>query len=74
MDVQGDGVTESCVSAFRIGIAAMLQENTLLESISIQSRGIIEIKVEGYFVLVTARSNTIQRSNPSTFFANSQFG
>jgi hypothetical protein len=32
-----DGVTESCLSAFRIGIAAMLQDNVSLESLSIRN-------------------------------------
>jgi hypothetical protein len=41
------GDTESCLSAFRIDIAAMLQENTSLESLSIQSSR-IKIKAEDY--------------------------
>jgi hypothetical protein len=45
-------ITESCLSAFRIDIAAMLHDNASLESISILTwKG---IKAEDYIVLVTA--------------------
>jgi hypothetical protein len=47
---QGD--TESCLSAFRIDIAAMLQENASLESLSIVSMN--TIKAENYVALITA--------------------
>jgi hypothetical protein len=46
------GVTESCLSAFRVDIAAMLQENVSLESLSIQSMN--TIKAENYVALITA--------------------
>jgi hypothetical protein len=39
-------VTESCLSAFRINIAAMLQENASLESLDVQSWNRIQIKAE----------------------------
>jgi hypothetical protein len=42
------GVTESCLSAFHIDIATMLQENTSLESLSIQSWKAVE-----YMALIT---------------------
>jgi hypothetical protein len=58
--------TESCVSTLSYDIACMLQDNTLLESLSIQRRSIeiteeyistrpwsIEIKAEEYIALVT---------------------
>jgi hypothetical protein len=49
------GQTRSHVAAFRIDIAAMLQENTSLESLTIQSWiSRAKIKFEEYFVLVTA--------------------
>jgi hypothetical protein len=51
MYVQGDDVTESCVSASRIDIKAMLQENTAMQSITIQSR---DRQNRNHFVLVTA--------------------
>jgi hypothetical protein len=54
VEVSG-GVTESCLSAFRIDIAGMLQDTTSLESLSIQTWNMnIKIKAEEYFVLVTA--------------------
>jgi hypothetical protein len=56
VDVQ-HGANEQCLSAFRIGIAAMLQDNTSLESLSIRSYNGIKIKAEEYFVLVTALQN-----------------
>jgi hypothetical protein len=46
------GVTESCISAFRIDIAAMLEENASLESLSILD--FHEIKTENYAAVVTA--------------------
>jgi hypothetical protein len=46
--------TESCLSAFRINIAAMLQENTSLESLNIRILDCIKIEAEECFVLVTA--------------------
>jgi hypothetical protein len=52
------GATESCVSAFRIGIVAMLQENASLESIYIRnSYSSYTIKAEEYskyIALITA--------------------
>jgi hypothetical protein len=63
-----EDVTESCVSAFRFDIAAMLQENASLESLFIQSYNSIKMKAEDfkaeeYFVLVTAlQHNTTLKS------------
>jgi hypothetical protein len=48
------GVEEYRISAFRIDIAAILQENTSLESLSIRKSQGIKIKAEGMIVLVTA--------------------
>jgi hypothetical protein len=48
-----DMMRRSCVPAFHIDIAAMLQENASLESICIQSWGDIEINAEEYLVLIT---------------------
>jgi hypothetical protein len=45
------GVAEPCLSTFRIDIAAMLQENTSLESLSILCS---KTKAEEYIALVTA--------------------
>jgi hypothetical protein len=45
--------TESCLSAFRIDIAAMLQENTSLESLSILC-SCFQLKAEEYIALVTS--------------------
>jgi hypothetical protein len=58
------GVTESCVSAFRIDIAAMLQDNTSLQRLSIRkSFKIIEIKAEEYITMVTAlQHNTMLKT------------
>jgi hypothetical protein len=55
---------ESCVSAFCINIAAMLQENTSLERLSIQRcNDCMNIKTENYFLIVTAlRHNTTLKS------------
>jgi hypothetical protein len=61
VDVDCDSSTESCVSALCGHIAAALQENASLESLSILCDRKIEIKAEAYFVFVTA----LQRSNPS---------
>jgi hypothetical protein len=47
-------VTESCISTFRLDIATMLQENTSLENLFVQSLKGIEIRAEEYFELVTA--------------------
>jgi hypothetical protein len=44
---------ESCVSAFRINIAAMLQETASLESITIVSWESLENEAEEYLVLIT---------------------
>jgi hypothetical protein len=56
------GVTESCLSAFFIDIVAMLQDNTSLESLSIQSLQ-FKITAEEYFVHVTAlQLNTTLKS------------
>jgi hypothetical protein len=50
-----DDVKASCVSAFRIEIAAMLQENTSLENLSMHSSwNTVNFKAEEYFFLVTA--------------------
>jgi hypothetical protein len=51
------GVTESCASAFRMHIAAMLEENASLETISIVTPG--ESKVEDFAALLpTLQNNT----------------
>jgi hypothetical protein len=47
-----DDVTESCLSAFRIDIATMLQDNASLETLSIPS--LKGVTAEHYFALVTA--------------------
>jgi hypothetical protein len=58
VDVHRD-VTESCLIAFRIDTAAILQENTSLESLSIRkSQGNI-IKAEEMIALVTALHHNI---------------
>jgi hypothetical protein len=58
-----DGDTESCLSAFCVGIAAMLQESASFESLAIQSWKRIKIKAEEYVVLVTAfQHNTTLRT------------
>jgi hypothetical protein len=49
----GQRAEESCLSAFCIGIVAMLQENTSLESICIR-RWAMKNKGEEYFALITA--------------------
>ena len=49
------GVAESCASAFRMRIAAMLQENASLEIISIVTPG--AIKVEEYVALLPTLQN-----------------
>jgi hypothetical protein len=55
-------VTDSCFSAFRIDIAAMLQENASLESLSIGKVN-FKIKAEEYFSVVTAlQDNTTLKS------------
>jgi hypothetical protein len=54
------GVEECCLSAFRIEIAAILQENTSLESLSIRKSQGIKIKAEGMIVLVTGYSPPMQ--------------
>jgi hypothetical protein len=46
-------VTESCLSAFRINIMSMLQENASLESLTIQNTGCMVLKAEMYAALVT---------------------
>jgi hypothetical protein len=56
VDVQ-DGVTESCLSAFRTDIVAMLQDNVTLESLSIRRSSSTFIEAEEYFVLVSALQN-----------------
>jgi hypothetical protein len=53
VDVHRD-VTESCLIAFRIDTAAMLQENTSLESLSIRKSQRNIIKAEEMIALVTA--------------------
>jgi hypothetical protein len=55
------GVRESCVSAFRIDIAVILQENTSLENLFIyKSRdGLDTIEAEEYIAIVT----TVQQNN-----------
>jgi hypothetical protein len=57
-------VPESCVSTLRCHLAAMLQENTSLESLSIRKSGFrIGMKAEEYFSLVTAlQHNTTLKS------------
>jgi hypothetical protein len=57
------GVTESCLSAFCIDIVAMLQENTSLESLSIQSLQFNSKAENEYIALVTAlQDNTTLKS------------
>jgi hypothetical protein len=46
-------VTESCLSAFRLSIVAMLQENATLECLSIESQN-SSTTIEDYCVLLTA--------------------
>jgi hypothetical protein len=54
VDVESSA-THSCVSAFCRHIAAMLQENASLESLSILGRySVITIEMEDFFVFVTA--------------------
>jgi hypothetical protein len=62
--ILGYGVEESCLSAFCIGIAGMLQDNTSLESLIIQKCvNEIKIKAEEYIALVTAlQHNTALKS------------
>jgi hypothetical protein len=48
------GVSESRLSAFRTDIAAMLQENTSLESLDIRNAYAFEIKAEDVIAIVTA--------------------
>jgi hypothetical protein len=50
-----EGVTESCASAFRMHVAAMLQENASLEIMYIITPG--EIKVEEYVALLSTLQN-----------------
>jgi hypothetical protein len=58
-----DAHSASCVFAFRLDIAAMLQENTSLESLSVQYCNRIKMKAEEYFILVTAlQHNTTLKS------------
>jgi hypothetical protein len=61
IDVQTRG---SCLSAFCRGIAVILHENTLLESLTIRKKwNTPKIKFEDYFVLVTAlQLNTTLKS------------
>jgi hypothetical protein len=48
-------VTASCLSAFRIDMATLLQENTSLESLTIKKSAIdMKVKAEEYIALVTA--------------------
>jgi hypothetical protein len=56
------GVTDSCLSAFRIDIAAMLQENASLESLCIESID-TTIIAENYVEFVTAlqHNRTLQK-------------
>lgn len=67
------GVTESCLSAFRIGIVAMLQEHASLESLCFRSCNEIKGNAEDYFVLVAARSNTTKRSTLSVYYIPMKF-
>jgi hypothetical protein len=55
------GATESCVSAFRIDIAGMLEENASLDTLSIRSWN--ASKVEDYVALVTSlqQNTTLKR-------------
>jgi hypothetical protein len=60
--LEGD-VTESYVSTFRIGIVTMLQENTSLESLLVESSQRVEIRAEEYFVIITTlQHNTTIKS------------
>jgi hypothetical protein len=61
-------VTESCLSAFRIDIVAMLQENTSLESLTFRSWNGIEIKAEEYFKLVTALQHNATLKTLSLYY------
>jgi hypothetical protein len=57
------GVTRSCLSAFCSEIAAMLQANASLESLSIQSCITYEVKAKEYLALVAAlQHNTTLKS------------
>jgi hypothetical protein len=51
------GVTETCLSAFLIDIAAMLQQNASLESLAVHTFNGIQSKADKYLVLVTALQN-----------------
>jgi hypothetical protein len=54
---------ESCLSAFRIDIVAMLQENTSIERLTVRCYNGIRIKAEEVFALVAAlQQNTALRS------------
>jgi hypothetical protein len=57
------GVTESCISAFRIDIATLLQENASLESLTFKNIFGREVEAEDYLALVTAlQHNTTLKS------------
>jgi hypothetical protein len=63
VDVDCDSSTESSVLAFCRHIAAALQDNSSLESLSIFCNKKIKIKAEAYFVFVTAlQHNTTLKS------------
>jgi hypothetical protein len=48
------GLTESCLSAFRIDIAVMLEDNASLGSLSIQAVNSSKMKAQDYVAFVTA--------------------
>jgi hypothetical protein len=57
------GSTESCLSAFRLGVVAMLQDNTSLESLTVKNGNGSQMKADEYFALVTAvQLNTTLKS------------
>jgi hypothetical protein len=72
VDMQ-NGFTESCLSAFRIDIVTMLQENTSLESLFFRrSWNGIKIKAEEYFVLIAAlqRNTTLKTLSMRIYHQN----
>jgi hypothetical protein len=74
VEMQRGVTSESCLSALRIDIVAMLQDSNIsLESLSIKNGNDIRIKAEKYFVLVAAlqHNTTLQslRFHTSRFFA-----
>jgi hypothetical protein len=54
-----------CIPAFNFNIAAMLQENTSLETLSIRSGHGIDTIAEEYLVFIAALEHNPRRSNSS---------